>query len=304
MSVSLAIVVDDITNTIAAGYTHIKVYRSPEDDTGFFEITTPSVMLELQPGVSNYSFVDTSGTTQHWYKTTFYDANLPAESAFSDPFRGDFVDTNFRTATYPEEGLFTPYDRLVISRVRSLVGDRKEVSRDYISAETGYSSISSDGKTYTFSNPKGWPLSVELDGIEHTSLTDPYVQDYQFLTFSGSQVSTVSGVLDVWYYHFRYSDSEIMTAFNSLTAPYPLTPEDISFDFKILSVAIELLAAELSAAGVNSGVEVDIYEEIRINPKLGLDSRFSNLKRLMDQRDAMIALLLRDRYSLFGVLID
>jgi hypothetical protein len=304
MSVKLTITVADITSTISLGYTHIKIYRSPEELTGFFEITTPSIMVVLQPGVSVYEFIDTNGTTTHWYRTTFYDSNTPAETSYSTSFQGEFTDTNYKVTTYPEEGVYTSYDRLVVSKVRTLIGDSKELTRDYVSADTGYSSISVDGYTHTLSNPKGWPLSINLDGFEYTTLSEPSVNGYQFVTFSGTQISTISGTLDVWYYHFRYSDSEILYTFNALLPPYPLDAEDVTFELKIICTAIELLSAELGVASANSGVEVDIFEEIRINPKTGLDSRFANLKRLLADKQAIIDGIDGDDSDIFGVLVD
>lgn len=304
MSVKLTISVADIATTLLAGYTYIKVYRSASELGSYFEITIPAAMIELETGVSDYEFTDVSGTTEHWYKTTFYDQSIPAESIYSDSFQGDYIDSNFSTASYPEEGIFTSLDRLTIDKIRNFIGDKKELTRDYVSAISGYSTLSEDGYSHALSNPKGWPLQVKLDGNYYTTLNNPKVNDYQFITFSGTAISTVSGTLDVWYYHFRYSDAEIMTTFNSLTPPFPLEASDVTMELAVICAAIELSFAELSYSSVNAGVEVDIYEEIRINPKAGLDSRYSNLKRLMDLRDAIIAAILGDDGDIYGVLID
>jgi hypothetical protein len=215
------------------------VYRSAEETSGFLEITTASSTIPLQSGDNDYEFIDASGTTSHWYRVTYYDPNTPAESTFSVSFVGDFYDTNFTAANYPEEGVFTNDDRLILDKVRVLVGDRKELTRDFVSSETGYSSISSDGYTHTLSNPKGWPVKVVLDDTAYTSIAEPVVNDYQFLTFSGTQISTTSGTLDIWYYHFRYSDAEVLRVYNGLTPPYPLEATDVTFDLAILCTAIE-----------------------------------------------------------------
>ncbi len=304
MAVKVTITVADISGTLGAGYTKIKLYRSALETSGFDEITTSSTSVPLQAGVSEYQFIDAGGTTSHWYRYTYYDPNTPAETTYSSSFLGDFVDTNYALASYPEEGVFTNDDRLVLDKVRILIGDRKELTRDYVSAAAGYSSISSDGYSHTFSNPKGWPLRVTLDGTEYTTLVEPRVNDYQFITFSGTQINTVSGTLDVWYYHFRYSDAEIMRTYNGLTPPYPLEAEDVTFDLAILCTAIDILTSELNSSSSDSGVEVDIFEEIRINPKVGLDSRYANLKRLIAERDAIIDDIVNDDSDLFGVLID
>lgn len=304
MAVRLNIEVSDIAATLLSGFTHIKVYRSSEEDAGFSEITTSSKMITLVPDQDEYEFVDVSGTSMHWYRVTFYDPNTPSESSFSASFTGEYYDSNF-SATYPEEGVFTESDRFIISRIRSLTGDAKDLTRDYVSATTGMSNVSSDGFSYAFSNPKGWPLKVTLDDDSYTTLEDPVVNGYQFITFSGSTIDA-SSTLDLWYYHFRYSDSEILFTFNSQSPPYPLEADQVPFELSLITTAIDLLSAELRGSSSSSGVEVDIFEEIRINPKVGLDSRYNDLSLLIKRRDEIIDAILKDGIDddLYGVLID
>lgn len=284
MAISLSINVADIAAALGLGYTHIKVYRSAEQASGFTEITTTSSLVALQTGVSAYTFIDGSGTTEHWYATTFFDINaVVAETLPSLAFRGSFIDQKFKSTSYPAEATFTANDYFVIDRIRTLIGDSKELTRDYVSVETGYSSISLDGHTHSLSNPRGWPLQIFLDGFEYTDDDIVQVNDFQFVTFSGVQVSTTSGILDVWYYHFRNSDTEILQKFNSLSPPPCLLADQVPFELAAVTVAIEILEAELRLFGVTSGSEVDIFEEIRINPKGGFDGRVSDLKGLRDR---------------------
>jgi hypothetical protein len=306
MSVNLTIVVADITATLAAGYTHIKVYRSSQEETGFVEITIPGNLVELQAGISTYSYIDKNGNPEHWYRVTYYDINTPAESVFGSSFKGVFEDTNFNPLTYAEEAIYTNNDHLVIDKVRTLIGDRKELIRDYVSALAGYSTISEDGYTHSFTNPRGWPVSITLDDVVYTELGQPQVNDYQFITFSGITINTTSGTLDVWYYNFRFSDSEILKVYNALTPPSPLTEDQVTFELKILCCAIELISSELRLSGVVSGTEVAIFEEIKINPKGGLDSRLKDLLAMMEQKQEMIDSIFKEvmQDDLFGVLID
>jgi hypothetical protein len=295
MAISLNIPVLDISGTIAFGYTHIKVYRSAEQTSGFAAITTSNTELLLVAGVSDYNFVDGSGTTEHWYTTTFIDTNgILAESAASAAFRGDFFDTNFSPITYPEEAVFTPNDRYIIDRMRSVTGDPKQLTRDYVSPDTGYSSISIDGGTHTLSNPSGWPLRIQVNGVEFTDATEPRVNDYQYLTFSGTTVSTISGTLDVWYYHFRNSDTEHLRVFNGLTPPPELTADQVPFELALICAAIEVLEGEVRLFGVTSGSEIEIYQEIRINPKGGLSGRMADLAALNKRKDNMLARILKE----------
>ena len=312
MAISLSINVADIAATLGLGYTHIKVYRSPEQVNGYTEITTPGSLIELQAGVSAYSFIDGSGTTEHWYATTFFDINeVLTESLPGLAFRGTFLDQKFQSISYPSEAVFTNNDYYIIDRVRTLIGDPKQLTRDYVSPETGYSSISLDGFTHSLSTPRGWPLQIVLDGLEYTDDDEVAVNDFQFITFSGTQISTVSGVLDVWYYQFRNSDTEILQKFNSLNPPQCLEPDEVPFELAAVCVAIEILEAELRLFGVTSGSEVDIFEEIRINPKGGFDGRVNDLKNLYDRKKALLEKAIEESAAadginrdICGVLID
>ncbi len=306
MAVKLTITVADIAGTLGAGYTKMKVYRSPTSAGVYEEITTPTMMVQLQSGQSEYTFIDGGGTPAHWYKTTFYDPTTPAESSFSVAFNGDYYDLGFPSASYPPEAIFTSDDYVVVDKIRNLIGDRKEVVRDYTSPSAGNAAnISEDRYTYSFSNPNGWPLKIILGSTEYTTLDDPVVNGYKSVTFSGAQITT-SGTLDLWYHHFRYSDTEILQVYNGLTPPYPLTADQVTFELSIVSAAIELLSAELGMSSSSAGIEVDIFEEIRVNPKAGLDSRYNMLKALLARKQAIIDEIAPDTSSdnLWGVLID
>lgn len=304
MAVRLTLTVADITGTLSSGYTRLKIYRAPQQAGLFEEITTPSTTVQLLSGVSDYSFIDGNGTTAHWYKTTFYNPSLPAESSFSIVFNGEFYDLSFPGVSYDLEAVYTNDDYLVIDKVRNLIGDRKELIREYVSPETEYTNVSLDRYTYSFANPNGWPLKIVLDGSTYPDRTEPVVNGYKMITFSGTQITT-SGVLDIWYYHFRFSDSEILQAYNSFIPPEPLSAADVTFELVTISTAIDLLLGELGMVSSSAGIEVDIFEEIRVNPKAGLDSRFNTLKLLLQRRNEIIDEIEDSlEEDIFGVLID
>ena len=309
MAISLSIPVLDISATLVLGYTHIRVYRSAEQASGFSPLTTSASDVLLQAGVSVYDFIDGSGTTEHWYITTFVDADgVQAETTSSAAFRGDFFDTNFSPITYPEEAVFSANDRYVIDRLRNMVGDPKQLTRDYVSADTGYSSVSIDGTTHTLSNPQGWPLRVTLDGTEYVTADEPRVNDYQYITFSGTTIANSTSTLDVWYYHFRNSDTELLRVFNGLTPPPQLSAAEVPFELALICAAIETLEAEMRLFGVTSGSEIEIYQEIRINPKGGFSGRLDDLKSLRERKAKMLDSVLEDlggaNKDICGVLID
>lgn len=305
MAIRLNMTVANIAATLAAGYTHLRIYRSAEYSSGFSEITTTSTLIELLPGVSAYSFLDGNGTTEHWYRSSYVDTSgVVSETSPSASFAGDYEDTNFVATTYPSEAVFTNYDFYVIDKVRNIIGDPRELTRDYISSSTSYSDVSTDGYSLTFSNPKGWPLKVTLDGQDYISKDEPRVNDYQFLTFSGTTINTTSGTLDVWYYHFRNSDTEVLRTFNGLTTPVGLTAAQVTFDLSVVLAGIELLEKELRQFSITSGSKVDIYEEIGIDPSAGITSRMKDLADLRARKDELIDAILVDDPELFGVLID
>jgi hypothetical protein len=307
VAISLDIGVTDIAATLAFGYTHIRVYRSADEDSGFTEITTTSTLVELVAGTSTYNFIDSGGTGEHWYRTTFVDVNgVVAESSASASFLGDYLDTNFSPINYPAEATFTSREMYVVARLRNLVGDPRELSRDYISADTTYSNVSTDKKSVALSNPRGWPLRVVLDGTDYTSSEEPRVNDYQFVTFSGIEISTVSGTLDIWYYHFRNSDSELLNVFNGLTVPPELTADQVTFELSLVTAAVEVLEKEFRLFTATSSTQVDIYQEISINPRAGVDARLEDLEALRKRKKDLIDEILSEAASddIYGVLIE
>lgn len=304
MAIKLNISVADINATLTAGYTYIKIYRSADISSGFAEITTPANIISLVSGVSSYTFTDPVGTTLHWYRFT-YSSNL-TESSFSSSFQGLFVDLDYEVQSYPDEVILSSEQRHALDRIRIAIGDPKELTRDYVSATTGYDSISVDGYTHTFTNPKGWPLKIILDGIEISNQTVARVNDYQFLTLSGVQVNTVSGTLDVWYNHFRYGDAEILRAYNSYVPPPRISPADVTVEICIICTAADLVAQELRGYASTSATEIEIFQEIRVNPKGALDARFKDLDFLRKECAALLDDLEDELYSadIVGVLID
>lgn len=306
MAVKLVIPVADIAATLASGYTHIKIYRSAQSTSGFAEITTSSSMVPLEVGVSSYEYIDFTATPNHYYKVTYYDGSV--ESVFGSVFQGTFFDTSFSDITYPLETYITSSDYFVVDYIRTLIGDHKELTRDYVSVTEGFDSISLDGKTHALSNPLGWPVNVTWNGSPVTTVSGARVVGYQFVTVSGvlDTSSDSTDVLDIWYHHFRFSDSQILVAYNNRQPPPSLTADQVTQELKMLCTAIDLLASELRLSGITSGVEVDIYQEIRMNPKAGMDARFKDLEALMKRKDKLIAEIEASVLSdnLRGVLID
>src|SRR3990172_12221772 len=86
MTVTLRFTVEDIAIQLAT-YNAIQVYRS--DTLGGTYVAQGTTALTA--GVYHYSYADATGTLNHWYKYSLYNAVGPAESDLSAPFRPDGV---------------------------------------------------------------------------------------------------------------------------------------------------------------------------------------------------------------------
>ncbi len=86
--VTLEIVVDDIDDRLAAGYTHIEVQRATDKKTGTFEeISTTDTRPTLVENETLYSFEDAGGSPDYWYRFRFRDQAGGLTSTFSSPFQ-------------------------------------------------------------------------------------------------------------------------------------------------------------------------------------------------------------------------
>lgn len=277
MASRLDIYVSNIIDVVSGGYEYIKVYRSTSETAGFSEATVSGTRPVLSSDTTRYRYEDAFGSADHWYKYSFF-AGSGLESSLSDSLRGTVSGTSFNGATFPPESNFTSAELDTIYRLRQIVGDSKEVNRDYLSPDTSYDNVSEDGFTVELDNPKGWPLSISIDGVEFQTIADPVVQGYTFLTFSGTQISTTSGTIaDIWYEHFRYSDRELIEIYTKSDPPCGLTAEQTTPEMYELMAAITVLESELRGFMSTSGQRVDIYEEIEIDPSSGLGARLKDL---------------------------
>jgi len=304
MTVKIEIFVDDIYGLMQAGYDEIKVYRSTREASDYSEITALGTRLPLISGVGRYSYADVFGNADSWYKWSYLDIGLSAESALSDAIRGTISGSHYRGASYPPELTLAASEQSTLLRVRQLVGDLKAVNRDYISSATSYDNVSQDGYTVELDNPKGWPLSVSVDGTPFTTINDPVVRGYQFLTFSGTQINTTSGTLDVWYESFRFSDQEILETYLSVDPPRGLSAAQTSLEMYELQASIRLLESELRGFMASSSSKVSIYEEISIDPSAGLQARQKDLDALNRRLSELVVSAIGDNLTIFGVRLD
>ncbi len=82
MATTIRVTVEDITEKITS-YDQILVYRGLSATGTFNQIGTVSLVV----GTYQYSFVDSTGNLNYWYKYSFYNSTTLAESDKSVPFR-------------------------------------------------------------------------------------------------------------------------------------------------------------------------------------------------------------------------
>lgn len=86
---TLKIIVGNISSVMSF-YDQIKIYRSTTGATGAYtELTGPGTRIALQNGVYVYSYIDTAGSEDYYYKTSCYRSSDGSESALSDAVQGE-----------------------------------------------------------------------------------------------------------------------------------------------------------------------------------------------------------------------
>jgi len=306
--IRLSINVTDIDQVIMV-YHYIRIYRSLEQGThaelGTYEHLA---FVTLQPDQSVYYYDDIQGTPDYWYRSSYYTSDT-IESSLSSPAQGTAPDI-YHTVTYPEEVDFDWEDYVIVRKIRRLIGDFKGIKRLYIVDEdTSCQYIHEDGKTVELGE-KGWPVSISLyyEGQpveEKTSLTDPVVQGYKYLTFSGT-LDQGSGLptIDIWYYDFKFSDLEVYEAYGDAMVPAQVPTSMVTQDHLILQAAIDLLenmtSDDMTADGAQIRDDQTLYD-----PSPGLRERDKTIGRLKARLDDLITETIRNQIILHtGVLID
>lgn len=87
--ISLFVLVSNVNDLIAAGFTSIKVYTDTSSSGTF---TTLDGTLTLVADQVSYVYIDVDGTTSTWYKTSYFGVT-PGETTKSDAQRGGQIYT-------------------------------------------------------------------------------------------------------------------------------------------------------------------------------------------------------------------
>jgi len=305
--IRLTIRVTDIENVILL-YSYIRIYRSDARDGTYSHLA----YVALVPGQSEYIYDDITGTPDYWYKSSYY-RDETMESALSDPAQGT-APTLYTGATYPNEVDFDTDQSTTIRQIRRYIGDFKGLSRIYLEdcEDDSCNYIHEDGKTLEL-DEKGWPVYISLRAMsddvaeDKTSLSDPTVQGYQYLTFSGSLVSGTQcmySVIDVWYYTFKYSDREVYEAYGDAMIPANVPTDSVTKDHLILQASIDLLENMTSEDMTEDGATIRDDQSL-YDPSPGLRERDKTIGRLRKMLDDLVDESIRNAIIAHtGVLID
>lgn len=248
--------------------------------------------IELNAVQTSYSVIDTSGDPDWWYRSYYYNTTTSGYSGYSEAVRGDSPDL-FYNPLYPSELTLSESEKLVLNEIRRLIGDPVDLRREY--GEDAASSIHPDGKTYEL-DEKGWPVSVTMGNIPFNEGTDPTVNGYRYLIFSDlidTIVIQCSGIpprtyeygVDIWYYTFRWSDRQIMQAYDNCPVPPGLTEANADTRAYMLYTAIRLLQSENWHDAIEDGALVR-DEGTTYDPSPGFRFRedlLDDLKKQMDE---------------------
>jgi len=306
---TVTITVLDATE-VAAIFNELVVFKASSVNGPFSELETIGLT-----GVDSYTSLDVNSTPSTYYKAQYSHSVTMVTSVFSDTAQetGNFSEYSVpeSTATYPPEIALSAQDREIVESIRVTIGDLGLIERDFFDSSDSNSQfacaaqISSDQCTWELMEFKGWPQRVRLDGTDKTSLSDPQVLGYRYLTFSGSD-PCITGTLDIFYNSFRFSDREVLLAYdraNNLLVSCGLTTLQITTEMLIMQAAILLLEGELREAQQKAVMIRDgdtTYDNSRT-----IMSRTEDLNDLKNKiREIIECARFNASYGLEGVRID
>lgn len=271
----------------------IYVYTSTEESGDYTLLGT----LSLTASRSVYEYSHLAGTPDTWYKSRLYNTSNGLTGSWSEAVQGN-LPTLYHDATYPPEFEFGWEEQIIVRKIRRYVGDLKGLRRLYYDNGELCSPVLEDNKTIMLEE-RGWPVYISIAEVESTTLSDPVIQGYLHLTFSGTIGST--DVIDVWYNTFKFSDVEIYQAYTDTMMPPFLTSSTVTQDHLLLQASIDLLENMTSADMVDDGARV-VDERSTYDPSPGLAERDKTIERLRKMLDALVRqYMLTD---ITGVLID
>ena len=260
-------------------------------------------------------YCDLNSTPQLYYKAQYYHTSTLVTSVFSEVAQETGIFSEYSvpesTATYPPELALSDDDREIVESIRITLGDSGLIERDLYDSSDPQSAVSCEinidpaGCTWEMNEWKGWPQKVVLNGTEKIDINDPQVIGYRYLVFSGTG-PCITGSLDVFYNHFRFSDREILMAYDrsrNLLVSCGLTVDKITTEMRIMQASILLLEGEIREVSHNAFKIVD--GDTTYDNSAMIRSRTEDLSDLKRKIDYIIECArYQSAYDVTGVLID
>jgi hypothetical protein len=302
--IRLSFVVDNIS-TVLQVYNQIRIQRG-DAVGGPFTTVSGLGPIDLNSGQTSYMVIDEYGTASDWYQSQYYSTITSSQSSWSDPVLGDVGDL-FYNPLFPDEVNYGTSQKLVIDRIRKLIGDPIGLNREY--GEDAASSIHPDGKTYEM-DEKGYPVSVFMNGQSYNDSTNPTVNGYRYLIFNDfidttsvvcSGTKTIEYGVDIWAYTFRWSDRQLAEAYDSCPPPPGLSTATASAESYMLYTAITLLGSENFHDAIEDGSDVS-DEGSRYSPAPGFSFRKTLIDDLNKKLDDVVKSLILGGIS--GIRLD
>jgi hypothetical protein len=293
--IALNIIVDNINDVIQI-YNRIEIERADDEAfttnvSGLWDLGLGNYgYIPLQAGTTYYRAYDSAGQANlHWYHSRYTNPSTSGISGWSPAVQGAAPDL-FYDPCFPPEMNLTDTEKDIINEIRFLVGDPLDVNREY--GEEAASSIHPDGKTYEL-DEKGWPICITMNGTQYNDSTNPTINGYRYLIFNDfidttqivcSGTKAIEYGVDIWYYTFRWSDRQIIEAYNKCPVPPGLTTTTANTQSYIYYTAIRLLGAENWHDAIEDGAEIR-DEGTHYNPAPGFTFRAKLLDDLNKKLD-------------------
>jgi len=301
MAIALNIVVDNITDVMQI-YNRIEIERAEDEAfttnvSGLYNLGLGNYgYIPLQIGTTYYRAYDSDGISNlHWYHSRYTNPSTSGISSWSPAVQGAAPDL-FYDPCFPPEMNLTDTEKDIIGEIRLLIGDPLDVNREY--GEEAASSIHPDGKTYEL-DEKGWPICITMNGTQYNDSSNPTINGYKYLIFNEfidvtqivcSGTKAIEYGVDIWYYTFRWSDRQILEAYNKCPVPIGLTVTTANVQSYILYTAIRLIGSENWHDAIEDGADVR-DEGTAYSPASGFVFRAKLLDDLKKKLDDLVKLL-------------
>lgn len=295
--IRLTFEVENIVSVLQV-YNQIQVQSSTAETGTFVTVSGTGFPIILVGGQESYVVDDQYGSSTTWYRSRYYSTVSPYQaSSWSSPILGD-AGLICYNPTYPEEVEYSAGDQLIINRIRRLCGDPIGLNREYNEKDN----IHEGGRIYEL-DEKGWPCSINIGDVTYNASSNPTINGYRYLKFSGD-ITTISGVdlnTDIFYYTFRHSNREIMEAYDTCPPPQGLTTITANSESYMFQTAIELLSQELWEDSTEDGAAVK-DDVSTYNPEGGQKIRNDLIDKLQKRLDNLVRILILGGVS--GVRVD